>query len=246
MSVAFSKNQSERNFVFREIADKICEIGDRYSVKITGYKHADLPLYSALPVQKQQDSLHQLRVFLQTMEATESSGNKVDNQGCFVWAALSTFGLVPPADLFSKLDSDALIEIYDLYGLQIWRNFNFLKFCSYTLEEVFCIEWSNRYTREPGMNEVCAQKIGALLSGQTPEIYYPGIAKHTIEETCSEERYIFNVHYDLLCTLKNREGAVVSWLVMATAEHLGRREELPKNVLRLAPAISSPEPPSLA
>lgn len=246
MSAAFSKSQSDRNLEFRDIADKICEIGSRYSVKMTGYRSPELPLYSALSTQKQQDSLHQMRVFLSTMEATEEAGNRLDNQNCFVWAALSTLGLVPPSDLFSKLDSDALIEIYDLFGLQIWRNFNFMKFCSYTLEEVFCIEWHNRYTRDADKSEECARKIGDLLTGRTPEIYYPGVAEHTIEETCSEERLIFSAHYDLLCTLKNREGGLAAWLVMTSARLLGRGDDLPKNVIRLTPAPLSPEPPSHA
>ena len=105
MSAVFQNKKTDWSVGFRDIADKICAIASKYSVEITGYHSARLPLYRALPPQKQSEALQLLNIFLQTMEATEAAGNKIDNQGCFVWSAHSSMGLIPPSDLFLNLKS---------------------------------------------------------------------------------------------------------------------------------------------
>ena len=73
----------------------------------------------------------------------------------------TTFGTLPAA-----WSSGIVFECedYNVEGLQTWRNLNFMKFCSYTLEEVFCIEWYKRYTRTAGKNEECMEKVAYLIN----------------------------------------------------------------------------------
>lgn len=218
-----SDHQTNRTSEFREFADKVCAIAAKYDVKITGYHSPELPLYSALSTQKQIEALHMLKTFDLSMEITQSQGGELDSQDRSLWGALSALGLVPPSDLFLRLEPGTAIEIYNLDGMQIWRNFTCMQYCSYTLEEVYSIELFTRYKRDPQKTAECIDKVGRLLSGQTPEIFYPEISPHILEETCSLEQFSLSVHHKMFSVLKNREGNLAAWLVMSGAEIVGKK-----------------------
>jgi hypothetical protein len=225
MNTALHKdNQLDRNSKFRETADKVCELLGKYDLKVVGYHSSELPYFSALPIQKQNESLALLKTFLQSAEVTEAFGEKLDDHERSLWGALSAMGLIPPSDLFSSLRPGAAIEIYDLEGLQIWRNFTCMQYCSYTLEEVYSVEVYTRYNRDAEKLSACIAKVGDLLTGKSPEIFDPEVAPDILEETFSQDRLRLEVHHQLFCRLKNRQGTVTAWLVMSGAKLLEKQK----------------------
>lgn len=217
-----TKTNGERISEFREAADKICAIASKYSVKITGYHTPTLPLYSALSSEKQSEALYQLKVFLQSMETTEAMGDRLDSQDRALWHALLTFGLLPPSGMFAKFKPDDVIEIYDPVGIQIWRNFNFMKICSYSLEEMHAIDWTQRYTRSADKVKECLEKIGALLRGETPEVYDCLVSAHVFEETLSQDCFKLEATHNWFARLKDRNGQVTAWLAVSDVKLLGQ------------------------
>lgn len=218
----------DKNSEFRATADKITALASKYDIKIKGYHDADLPLFNALSSQKQNEVLLFIKMYHQSLVETEAAGERLDNNAKAIWCSLSSMGLMPPSELFSKFTPAAAIEIYDTAGLQIWRNFNTMKYCSYTLEEIYSIEWFNRYARDADKTTECFAKVGALLEGKTPAVFYPDIASHILEETCSIDKLKLEVHYDLFSILKNRDGKIAAWLVMSTANIIHRRTDAPQ------------------
>ncbi len=229
MKPAKQSSFSDQCIEFRETSDRICAIAARYDVKITGYRTPELPLYRQLPFAMQEKSLRSLKVFLTTMESAESSGGNLSKDNCFAWSALSTFGLVPSSDLFAHLRADRAIEIYNLEGQQIWRNLQCMEYCSYTLEEVHCIELFDRYDRGDQKTAECVKMVSDLLTGQTPELYWPKKEPYVMKETRPHDRLILNVQHELMCALRTRDGVVSAWLVMSAAKILGtlRLADLP-------------------
>jgi hypothetical protein len=207
---------------FREISDKISGLATNFSLQVIGYHSPELPLYSQMSEQKQATALSQLKVFLQTMESAAAAGESLDDSGRSLWHALSTLRLIPPSGMFSYVRPDHVIEIYNLENVQIWRSLNFHKFCSYTLEEMYSIEWTNRYRRDPGKVEECIEKVTSLVQGKTPDIYFTGIAEHTLDETSSSLRLILRADHEWLGRLKDQSGVLTAYIVASSVKLLGR------------------------
>lgn len=207
---------------FRGTADAICAVAAKHGLEIVGYQSSDLPLYRALTAEKQKHVLWLLKKYWRSLLAVEAFGWQPEDNNRSVWAALSTLGLIPPANLFPHFKSGMAIEIYDMSYLQIWRNFTCLRYCSYTLEEIYAIDAFARYRREPERAEECVTKVTALVIGQTPEVYYPDIAPHVLEETLSRRQLKLQVHHQMLCTLRDRSGKIAAWLGMSEAKVIGK------------------------
>jgi hypothetical protein len=230
MAYAKHYNHQERSSRFKEIADKITEIAAKYSVSVKGYHSPELPLFNSLSSEKQ------------TL-AIEDSGARLDNQEKSLWGALSTLGFVPPSDLFHRFESDDAIELYDLNGIQIWRNLNTMKICSYTLEEVYSIEWFKRYVRDAEISRNCESHVGALLTGNS-EIHCVNLPEHVVEETCSSEGLIISLKINWLARFKNASSQLAGFMVVSKAAIIGKKVELTENkpALRLVEAF----PPHLS
>lgn len=237
-----SNSNLERITEFKIAADKICAIAAKKDLKITGYHSPDLPLYSALSDAKQEEALLLVKAYLKSMESAEAVGECLNAVDRSLWHALSTMGLVPPSDLLSRLKPSAVIELYDLQGLQIWRNFNFMRVCSYTLEEIYSIEWFNRYKRDQIHTEECIKNVTTLLSGESPEVFKPEMSLQIMEETCSQDRLKIRATYDLLSRLKNRDGELAAWLVATSADVIGHATAQEYPVLTLVTGIETPAP----
>jgi len=210
---------------FRHIADQICAIADKYQVKIRGYHSSELPHFRALPQARQETVLLRLKAFLGSMEVTESMGERLDSQKRALWCGLSALGLVPPSELFSRIDDNSeIIEIYNLEGFQVWRNFNYFDVCSYTLEEIYSIDWNDLYLRSDEKTEECRQKITALLTGQTPDLFDANVENHEITELCSQYRFVVEARHGILCRLKDKGGQLAAWVVVSKGRVLRKVE----------------------
>lgn len=197
---------------FRQRVDALRTLVATYAVGVKPYHRSDLPLFRKLSESAQDQALQGLESFEETLNATLRAGFRLDNQPQLVWHALKSMGLVPPSELFHHIGPDHVVEIYSLEGLQIWRNLNFLKNCSYTLEEVYSIPWHLRYERQPDRVEEAMTKVGKLLRGETPALYHADISSHRIEETISEARFVLSVSHHWLARLEDREGSFRAWM----------------------------------
>ena len=234
MKIALNKdNLEEQIFEFRAIAEKITAVATKYSLSIKPFHSPDLPLYSALPEQKRAEALQQIKIFLNIMEGAEASHRRLDDDERFTWFALSSLDLIPPPDLFAKIKPGTVIEIYDLNSFQIWRNFGFFKYCSYTLEEIYCVEWFHRYKRSEESLQMCLKYLEGILSGQLPDIAPMEIPLYSMEETSSEGRLCIRMDHGIICRLKNRQGEAVAYLVTADGEILSKGQVSDKASLSL-------------
>lgn len=213
---------------FREISQRIHHLATQAGVKVKGYHDPDLPLLRAFNPAAQLKAVAALSTYANTLDTADVDDSIAEQRA--LWKALSVFGFVPPEDLFSRLRADAAIEVYDLEGRQIWRNFACMEVCSYTLEEIFCIELFDRYHRSPEMDAECKGKVAMFLRSGGPEICDPKIIPHSLIETRSEERLVLEVHHQLFSRLNGRDGSLRAWLVMSKATLLGKDEQhLPKS-----------------
>lgn len=212
---------------FKRIALALQAFGQKYGVPIQGFHGPELPHFSRLSSTEKSRIVNLLKVFLETFLVTEGAGARIDRHDQALWHALSCMKFVPPQDLLQHIAKDDVIEVYTPEGLQIWRNLNFMKICSYTLEEMYCIDWPSRYDRAPEMTASCLAEIQKLLSMQTPDIYPVRVPAHRFQETCSSGRFYLEASHEIFARLANRQGEVVAWLATSKVEVLDRPTRRP-------------------
>ena len=219
----FSSEQISPDAVplFRSTATEISKRAGDLGINVTPFRDFTLPLFRGLALEMQKTILLQLQRYLDSLRFAANAGERLDDPGRAAWSALSYLGLLPPSEFFPHLGANSIVEFYSLDGLQIWRNFEFMKLCSYTLEEVYCLKWFKRYSREAEISAACLKCVESLLTSSEHEIIFPQIPSHVIEETCSIERLAIRMKFDMVARLKDRQGGgLAGFAVVSTGNFL--------------------------
>jgi hypothetical protein len=151
--------------------------------------------FKALDAEKKRAALRHLEFYNSLCLDHQMQQQALRDSQKFTWRALSKFGFTPPSDLLNKISREDVVEIYSEDHIQLFRNFEFFEVCSYTLEELFCIEWWNLFVRPPEINGQLLNMAHQLLAGKAPKGFQGGVPVHVLTEASSESR--FAIHFDM-------------------------------------------------
>ncbi|MEK2690833.1 hypothetical protein [Bdellovibrio sp. GT3] len=171
-----------------------------------------LPHFSKLPTEKKLHIIQQVRFYQELCQGQLNDGYKISDSPTFTWRAFRHLGLAPCKDFFSFLTQDDIVEIYSKDQIQLFRNFTFFDFCSYTLEELYTFEWWNLFQREEKHTQMILDEVAKVISGEIQSTYEPGLPAHELREIRSAERYSMTMSLRCLAPVyKNKqiEGLVV-------------------------------------
>jgi hypothetical protein len=110
-----------------------------------------------------------------------------DSNRATIEQALKLYGLEIRDDLWSVVDRDDIIEIYNQDQIQIFRTFNFFKITGYSLLDLLTIEWFLLWKR-PSLVVAeltsLAKRVGdGLMSG----LEHTGVSPHIVVEDYTSE-----------------------------------------------------------
>lgn len=105
-------------------------------------------------------------------------GNK---ERVFAERALSHFNLKVDEEFWKTLTSDQIIEIYGSDMIQLYRNLNFFRFCSYSLLEISINEWYNLWERPSFVMKEIFSAVEVVLGHFIPVMPYR-IPRHLLRE----------------------------------------------------------------
>ena len=134
-----------------------------------------LPFFSQLPVHKRAEIVQAVRFYHELCQEQVNEGYKITDSLVFTWRALNKLGLVPRSDLFSKVTDDDILEVYDGEGRQLYRNFRFFDFCSYTMEELYTREWWELYKRDEDILAKLYEIVGRIFTGEIEGTVVPDL-----------------------------------------------------------------------
>lgn len=207
---------------FRTMALQIAKFGAKAGVKIRPFKDEDLPYFSKLPIDKRKQIISSLDFLIRVCEATIKNGYSADDSAQLTWYAIKELGWRPSSDLFEKIDNDSIIEIYDTNNLQVFRNFNFFDFCSYTLEEIHCIPWTTLYYRpDESITKEILRHISDHFESHSYTTKYVGIPKHSVKETRSAQKYELFISLEYISLLFNSANSPEAIVAIETAKFNG-------------------------
>jgi hypothetical protein len=123
-------------------------------------------------------------------------------------------------EVCSRISSDDFIEVYDSQGIQIYRSWNFFKFCRYTIDQVLTKSWGELYERPEFVEKKLLSLMPKLFQGDCD------ILEYNIQDFILSERYLkpsnkYLVKMKFACPLKDvSTHQVVAFISVAQAKRL--------------------------
>lgn len=211
-----AKDESYLVDEFRILTEDICAMLAMGGLNRKPYKPG-LPYFSKLSPERKDHVFQNLNFYRTLCSEQINEGYKIQDSKSFTWRALNKLYLVPPSDMFDKMMDEDIVEIYSSENIQLFRNFRFFEFCSYSLEELCCVEWWYLFDRDQTQGTKMITEIQKLLTGEIRGGFAPDVRPHVMNESQSEEKLSMNYEMRWIAPLmKNKSIAGYVVLEQAT------------------------------
>lgn len=208
-ATAFAQNNSDLNLVnqFMILANKTVQYAVSANVKLRAFSSPHLPYFSKLNTQDKQTVIEQLKTYNEICELVLSNAGDLADSSTLTWYALKKFNLRFPSDLFNFIEADSVVEVYDRSNVQIFRNFRFFEFSSYSLEDLLCRTWTELFTR--GDESHTQSILDTSKKFYTKEITtvtpLSHVGAHRISESDSPYSYVMDATIDFLAPIYEQD-----------------------------------------
>lgn len=192
----------------------------------------DPQLFQGLNKEKQIQVLSRLVSFLDNMNdiatVIKDSGKNQEETDKFsrdeeirfvqkkIWKEKYTIG----DDFELPIDEGDIVEIYDLEGTQIYRNFEFFKVCNYSIVELLCSDWQSLFERPDYIISEMYNCVDKLVKNNKPGIFcFTETGTHLNKHRFLDDNSIFEVELKKIVPLfKNKKVSAV--LTTMQAKHI--------------------------
>lgn len=190
-----NSNHSDYLTLFRDLSTEYSDYAREAGVELIAFRDPSLPLFSLLSDGKKKEVLSALTKVVKICRDTKAQGHSMGDSPALIWQALKEFGLRPPSDLFGQMHDCTVVEVYSQDNIQVFRSFSFFRYCSYSLEDLYCEEWLNLFARDD--NSIIPMVISFMkdvyqgVTTFTTNLRH--IPKHIVRETYSPFKYKLQV-----------------------------------------------------
>lgn len=235
-TITFKKKSLENSAAFKRISLKISDLGASVGIKIVPFHQPDLIDFSNLNEFNQQKVLTALNTYFDIYQSVKSEGASIMNSSRVLWGALLQLGYRPTSDMFSHIRDEHIIEIHDCNLIQVFRNLSFFKYCSYSLEELYCHHLTELYERDTQLEKDLIQLSPLLFSGQIRNIFDPNLKPHVIQEKMSPDKLAVLCHIERIAPLFANADPGSNPIAALTIEkaEIVQTTQHPTNVIQLS------------
>ena len=163
--------------------------------------------------------IDRLNFYSSICEHAVSQGLNTKSEANFAWYALQKLKMIPSDNMFSHVDQDDSIEIYDSMGLQIYRSFNFSKYTKYSLEELMIYPWYELYSRDEKITHLMMEVMKKLIVSKNEDIVFLDmIPTHFCKETMGKYNWVTKVRFKIAAPLQDKLGNTVGFIATQKLE----------------------------
>jgi hypothetical protein len=112
-----------------------------------------------------------------------------------------------------------ILEIYDLNGIQRFRNFEYFLHSSYSLYELITTPWEKLFSREDHYLQIVYSEIANIMASNGETAYSPKVPIHRLREV-NGRQFEFKIFYKYGWPLFNDKGDKCGFLVSQKAERI--------------------------
>lgn len=194
---------------FKALAQQLSLMLSKEGVRVRTYAQG-LPYFSKLTEEKKRTANYHLEFYVELCKEQMSEGYSLKDGPTFVWRALRKLNLIPRSDLFQYFNEDSVIEIYSNENVQLFRNLNFFRFCSYTLEELHSREWWLLFDRDASITDGLVGYATKIFTDEIKENFVPQIPLHIVRELESADKLVTEIEFTVMGPLlKNKRAAAL-------------------------------------
>jgi hypothetical protein len=181
--------------LFKTLSLRYQLLASEAGVDLIPFFDESLPLFSQQTKRRKKEILNALETSVKICVNMGAEGHRMDNIPMLVWQALKELRLRPPSDLFSHIYDCTVIEIYAKDNIQLFRSFSFFKYCSYSLEELYCRPWPVLFPRDDlNIIPMIFKFVEGVFSGVIKNtVSLRHIPKHILREAFSSRRFVLEV-----------------------------------------------------
>ncbi len=215
MSIKVPKERASRETlpIFLNCCEELSAMVSAYNIKIESYNTNGVEKFLSLSADKQIEILTVMKTYSsQLMEASASKIDLIGDNRKYAWFSMRSMGLLPPDDLFDKINEKDMIEVYDAGSIQIFRSLELYRYMSYSFSEIFCFTWMDLFTRDSFVFKRISETLSQILSGEINGVYTPNFPVHYAEEIFSNKKIWIKMQSALMCRLYRVDGSVGGFL----------------------------------
>jgi hypothetical protein len=188
---------SESEFVTRDqitkfkiLTEEFCAKARIVNVEIKPYESERLPFFCSLKKINAISAVKNLETRLDALKAAETEGADLKVNSQLLKVALKKFGISVPNNLFEDMSHEDIIEFYDVDSTQIFTDFNFFRYCGYSLEELYSRPYFELWQRDPFVTARLGELGFQALTGKITDMIDPKVPVHTVVEKYSSKGFI--------------------------------------------------------
>ncbi len=190
--LVFNENTSKQNEKLRiefialatGLAKMLNNEGTKTQAGLEGFPH-----FEQLRPQEKTAAIESLRFFHDLCRDQVDEGQPLRDSKKFTWRALVKLGLSPQSDFLDRIESGDIVELYNDEQIQVFRNLEFFDICSYTIEELFCIEWWRLFRRDEDILKSIVLLVGELFQKKYPTGVSGPLPRHLVVECISRDKF---------------------------------------------------------
>lgn len=170
---------------FRLLSLSYQDFAKSAGIALTAFRDPALPYFTALSASQRSRVLDALGICVRVCESARSQGHAMSDSPALTWQAIHQLGLRPTSDIFGVIGDESVIEIHSPEGTQLFRNFNFFRYCSYSVEELYSRPWHELYERDEGLARIIADAARSVYSGEIRSARRFDLPPHGVREISS-------------------------------------------------------------
>ena len=175
------------------LSEGLAQFARKLNIPLSPYRDPNLPHFSALPGEHKEIVVKSLEDIFEIYSSIEQESKDIADSKTVLWFTIKRLGLRPSSDLFTSIKDSDIIEIHTP-TLQIFRNLNFFRLCSYSIEEISSIHWTDLFYRDQRYTDQIIA-CGATVFTNQESVMTTSIQPHVTEELMSDLK--LNVHYNM-------------------------------------------------
>ncbi|HRO66343.1 MAG TPA: hypothetical protein PL182_02130 [Pseudobdellovibrionaceae bacterium] len=165
---------------YRRATVEVMDLGRRAGFRIVPYRDSSLPHFSRLSLEEQKKAVSFLQEFSHICRASLENGCDIKNTRQFLWFTIRRLGLKPPSEMFDHVAEGDIIAIHH-GSQQLFRNLEYFDYCSYSLEELGCLDWTSLYERPVEMEKDIVSAVDQVYL--TKKMVVSTVGEHIVQET---------------------------------------------------------------
>lgn len=181
-----------------------------YEVK--PYNDLSLPHFNRHGESQKAEILRGLRAYCEALQDVCKFDDNID-MSQFVWRFLLRLGIAPSEDLFTTLENEKFIQIYNPDQFQIFRSLRCFERCSFTLEELTSRSWYELWERDSLFFYALTGLATKLIQFMKPGMLRLDFPYHTVREVGSECLFDFRYKIKAVSVLTRHKRAQAAVLI---------------------------------